>query len=320
MSRPLLQAKQVTKYFTSRTLFTRKQFRAVHDVSFALGPGEVLAVVGESGSGKSTLARMLTHLIPASVGDILYDGVSIRQDKRLRRQLPNHVQMIFQDPFAALNPHHTIGYIIGRPLQVQGKVRGDFRSRVLELLVQVGLTPAEEFIDKYPYQLSGGQKQRVIIAKVLGLSPKIIVADEPTSMLDVSIGIDIMNLMLDLKDRHGLAYILITHNLGSARYMADKIMVMFAGQAVEFGPVEEVIARPKHPYTRLLLASSPDPRRTESAAAAAALEAVDSQGKPPAAVGCSFQHRCPFAADACRHEPIALRRADGEQEVRCILA
>jgi len=318
MSKPLLQAKQVTKYFGKRTLLGRRRFRAVHDVSFQLSAGEVLAIVGESGSGKSTLARMATHLIPVSEGDILFDGVSIHRDRKLRKELPTHIQMIFQDPFAALNPHHTIGYIVGRPLQVQNKAAGDMRAKVLELLTSVGLTPAEEFIDKYPYQLSGGQKQRVMIAKVLGLSPKVIIADEPTSMLDVSIGIDIMNLMLDLKDRLGLAYVLITHNLGSARYMADRIMVMFAGQAVESGPTEEVIADPKHPYTRLLLASSPDPWRAGDAALAAASDA--GLTAPPAAQGCAFRHRCPLATDECARSDIAMRAFPGGREARCIHA
>jgi len=318
MSKPLLQAKQVTKYFGKRTLLGRRRFRAVHDVSFQLSAGEVLAIVGESGSGKSTLARMATHLIPVSEGDILFDGVSIHRDRKLRKELPTHIQMIFQDPFAALNPHHTIGYIVGRPLQVQNKAAGDMRAKVLELLTSVGLTPAEEFIDKYPYQLSGGQKQRVMIAKVLGLSPKVIIADEPTSMLDVSIGIDIMNLMLDLKDRLGLAYVLITHNLGSARYMADRIMVMFAGQAVESGPTEEVVADPKHPYTRLLLASSPDPWRAGDAALAAASDA--GLTAPPEAQGCAFRHRCPLATDECARSDIAMRAFPGGREARCIHA
>jgi peptide/nickel transport system ATP-binding protein len=316
VSKPLLQAKQITKYFTNRTLFRKKQFRAVHEVSFEVHAGEVLAIVGESGSGKSTLARMATHLLPSSEGDILYDGTSINRDKKLRKQLPTHVQMIFQDPFAALNPHHKIGYIIGRPLEVQNKGTGDVRGKVIELLTQVGLTPADEFFDKYPYELSGGQKQRVMIAKVLGLNPKVIVADEPTSMLDVSIGIDIMNLMLDLKERHGLAYLLITHNLGSARYMADHIIVMFAGQVMESGPVEDIIANPKHPYTKLLLASSPDPWRGSETSEPVVL--IDPQGLEPSAVGCSFQHRCPYVVNACRRDPIAIRKLEGRREVRCI--
>ncbi|MFC5448950.1 ABC transporter ATP-binding protein [Paenibacillus aestuarii] len=315
MSKPLLHVNELGKMFSTRTMFRKKQFRAVHDVSFKLEAGEVLAIVGESGSGKSTIARMLTNLIPATSGDIVYNGESLASSKQLRKNLPTFVQMIFQDPFAALNPHHTIGYIIGRPLQVQRNWDGDIRERVLELLQKVGLMPAEDFIDKYPYQLSGGQKQRVVIAKVLGLTPKVIVADEPTSMLDVSIGVDIMNLLLDLKDKENLAMILITHNLGSARYMADRIMVMYAGQMMECGPAEELIQNPQHPYTKLLLYSSPDPWREQ----AEALEVIDPQGRDIPVTGCSFQHRCPYVTDTCRTAPVAaVQIADGHQ-VRCHL-
>nr|WP_238357740.1 ABC transporter ATP-binding protein [Cohnella zeiphila] len=295
-------------------MFRKTSFQAVRDVSFTLEQGEVLAIVGESGSGKSTIARMLTHLLPPTAGNVSYNGESLRDNKALRRSLPTFVQMIFQDPFAALNPHHTIGYIVGRPLQVQKRRKGDPRPRVLELLTKVGLTPAEDFIDKYPYQLSGGQKQRVVIAKVLGLSPSVIVADEPTSMLDVSIGVDIMNLLLDLRERERLSLILITHNLGSARYMADRILVMYAGQIVESGPSEELIREPRHPYTRLLLQSSPDPWREE----ADAMEAIEPTGPPPQ-TGCSFRLRCPFASDRCAAESPALKEPETGRFVRCHL-
>ncbi|KIL41327.1 peptide ABC transporter ATPase [Gordoniibacillus kamchatkensis] len=315
MSKPLLHVNELGKVFGSRSMFRKNEFRAVHDVSFRLEQGEVLAIVGESGSGKSTIARMLTNLIPATSGDIMYGGQSLRRDKRLGRKLPTFVQMIFQDPFAALNPHHTIGYIVGRPLLVQRQWKGDTRPKVLELLQKVGLTPAEDFIDKYPYQLSGGQKQRVMIAKVLGLAPKVIVADEPTSMLDVSIGVDIMNLLLDLKSQEQLALILITHNLGSAKYMADRIMVMYAGQMVEYGPAEQVIGEPLHPYTKLLIYSSPDPWRDASLT----MEIIDPQGMEIPKTGCAFHHRCPHAGDACRTKSVAVTKLGGERQVRCHL-
>lgn len=315
MTKPLLHVNKLGKVFASRSMFRKKEFRAVHDVSFTLEPSEVLAIVGESGSGKSTIARMLTNLIPATGGDILYNGDSLRGSKQLAKKLPTFVQMIFQDPFAALNPHHTIGYIIGRPLQVHKVCEGDTRKTVLELLSKVGLTPAEDFIDKYPYQLSGGQKQRVVIAKVLGLSPKVIVADEPTSMLDVSIGVDIMNLLLDLKNKQNLALILITHNLGGARYMADHIMVMYAGQMMEYGPAEELICEPKHPYTKLLLYSSPDPWRDASQT----MDVIDPQGQEIPKTGCSFHHRCPFAEERCLTQAVTVAQLEGDRRVRCHL-
>lgn len=315
MSKPLLHVNELGKVFSSRSMFRKKQVRAVQDVSFTLEAGEVLAIVGESGSGKSTVARMLTNLIPSTSGDIVYNGESLRTNRQLRKKLPTFVQMIFQDPFAALNPHHTIGYIIGRPLQVHRLTQGDLRSRVLELLRKVGLTPEEDFIDKYPYQLSGGQKQRVVIAKVLGLAPKVIIADEPTSMLDVSIGIDIMNLLLDLKEKENLALMMITHNLGSARYMADRIAVMYAGQVMEYGPAEELIQNPQHPYTKLLLYSSPDPWREQTEV----FEAVDAQVKDASGACCSFHNRCPFATDICRTKPVAIAQLDNGHQVRCHL-
>ncbi|MBS4219101.1 ABC transporter ATP-binding protein [Bacillus sp. FJAT-49711] len=309
-----LRVEEINKVFTSRKSFKKTHFQAVQDVSFNLKDKEVLAIVGESGSGKSTTARILTNLIKPTSGEIYYDGISIK-DKKFQRVLPERVQMIFQDPFAALNPHHSIGYAIGRPLQLRGKSEGSIRKKVLELLTQVGLTPAEDFIDKYPYQISGGQKQRVIIARVLGLEPEIIVADEPTSMLDVSIGIEIMNLLLDLRDNRNLSFILITHNLGSARYMADRIMVMYAGEIVEIGDSEEVINDPKHPYTKLLLQSSPDPWKENNTL----IEAIEPSKTALPKMGCKFQNRCPFATEECRKSSIPFYSLSNERQVRCNL-
>ena len=314
MSKYQLQVKGIDKVFTSGFLFNKSHFKAVNNVSFDVKKGEVLAIVGESGSGKSTTARMITNLIKPTSGNIFFEDTNIK-DKKFQKKLPERCQMIFQDPFAALNPNHTIGYAIGRPLQLKNKVEGSVREKVLELLTLVGLTPAEDFIEKYPYQISGGQKQRVVIARVLGLEPEIIVADEPTSMLDVSIGIYIKNLIMDLKEKRNLSYILITHNLGSARYMADRIMVMYAGEIVEIGDCEEVINSPKHPYTKLLLQSSPDPWETND-------EVIDfiepTETKVPQ-IGCKFQNRCPFATDICRNSEISITPLSDKREVRCNL-
>lgn len=295
-------------------MFKKDQFQAVKNISFNLRKGEILAIVGESGSGKSTTARMITNLIKPTSGEILYDGTNIN-NRKFKRLLPEKIQMVFQDPFAALNPNHTIGYAIGRPLELKKKAKGTVRERVLELLTQVGLTPAEDFIDKYPYQISGGQKQRAVIARVLGLEPEVIVADEPTSMLDVSIGIDIMNLMLDLREEKKLSYLLITHNLGSARYMADRIMVVFAGEVVEIGNAEEVINAPKHPYTKLLLHSSPDPWRTE----VEEIEIVEFADTTLPKQGCKFQYRCPFVTESCKTVSIPLYGTSNDRQVRCNL-
>jgi peptide/nickel transport system ATP-binding protein len=273
-----LEVHRVSKTFASGVLFRRSRHEAVRDVSFALQSGEALAIVGQSGSGKSTLARMIVGLIEPTSGEIMLRGQPVRRrTAKERLDAAKRLQMIFQDPFEAMNPNQQVGTLIARPLQLHG-YEGDVRQRALELLRKVGLTPAEDFVSKFPHQLSGGQRQRVMIARALAVEPEAIVADEPTSMLDVSIGIDIMNLLLDLKDEFNLSLIWITHNLASARYMADRIMVMKDGSVVETGDVEEVIGRPRHPYTKQLLLASPDPRRERAEPQAAS--AADSPAPP----------------------------------------
>ncbi|MGO4538769.1 ABC transporter ATP-binding protein [Paenibacillus sp. 2TAB19] len=256
--KPLLQVNRVSKVFESGSFLQKKKFSAVRDVSFTLHKGEVLAIVGESGCGKSTLARMIVNLIDPTSGEILLDGSQTSRKSKDRKAVAKDLQMIFQDPFETMNPNYRVQDVIGRPLQLHGE-QGDIRKKVLGLLAQVGLTPAEDYIDKYASQLSGGQKQRVMIARALGINPRVLVADEPTSMLDVSIGIDIMNLMLDLKNDYDLSLIWITHNLGSARYMSDRILIMYGGQIVESGETEQIISSPQHAYTRTLLDASPNP-------------------------------------------------------------
>ena len=235
------------------------ELRAVDDVSFTLRSGKIAALVGESGSGKSTVARVLVRLHNASSGSVLYDGKDIlhRTDVRLYR---SRVQMIFQDPFDSLNPVRTIKHHLERPVRIHGLVsRRDVKPRVHELLRTVGLVPPEKFAAKYPHELSGGQRQRVAIARALAVNPSVILADEPISMLDVSIRIGILNLMLHLKHELGLAFLYITHDIASARYVADEVLVMYAGQIVEQGPTDSVLLEPLHPYTRLLLSAVPHP-------------------------------------------------------------
>lgn len=264
MSR-ILQAEGVHKAFGSGPVWKRQSFEAVKDVSFDLNKGEVLAIVGESGSGKSTLARMLVRLIEPTSGAIRFHGLELGSRSVSRKTVAKDVQMIFQDPFETMNPNQRVADIIGRPLKLHG-AKGDIREQVLGLLRKVGLHPAESYLDKYAAQLSGGQKQRVMIARALGIQPRVLIADEPTSMLDVSIGIDIMNLMLDLKQEFDLSLVWITHNLGSARYMSDRMLIMHKGRVVESGPTEEIIVHPRHAYTRALLEASPDPwKRWEGA-------------------------------------------------------
>jgi peptide/nickel transport system ATP-binding protein len=258
-----LEVRGLTKHFPTGTgaLRRKEKLRAVEDVSFTLRPGMITALVGESGSGKSTVARILARLYDATSGSVIYEGKDVldRCDLKLYR---SRVQMIFQDPFDSLNPVRTIKHHLERPVRIHGVVsRRDVTPRVHELLRTVGLVPPETFASKYPHELSGGQRQRVAIARALAVNPSVILADEPISMLDVSIRIGILNLMQQLKHELGIAFLYITHDIASARYVADEVLVMYAGQIVEQGPTDSVLLEPLHPYTRLLLSAVPHPER-----------------------------------------------------------
>jgi peptide/nickel transport system ATP-binding protein len=275
---------------------------AVDGVSFELRPGTITALVGESGSGKSTVARLIARLYEPTGGRVLFDGGDARDDRRYRSQ----VQMIFQDPFGSLNPVKTVEHHIARPLRIHRIVpRSEVRGRVHELLETVGLVPPEDIAAKYPHELSGGQRQRVAIARALAVRPTVILADEPTSMLDVSIRIGILNLMLQLKEDHDLAFLYVTHDLASARYVADEMLVMYAGQIVEHGPTEDVLRQPLHPYTRLLLAAAGGER----------VERRPAQRN--AEGGCRFVDRCPLAIELCGEAMPELVEAHIGHSARC---
>jgi peptide/nickel transport system ATP-binding protein len=320
MSSTALEVSHLSKRFPASTGLRGKSFvHAVDDVSFELRPGTITALVGESGSGKSTVARLLARLYVPSDGVISFLGRDVVQDKTRREVLKyrSQVQMIFQDPFGSLNPVKTIRHHIERPLRIHKIVPSDqIESRTYELLETVGLVPAVHVAEKFPHQLSGGQRQRVAIARALAVKPKVLLADEPTSMLDVSIRIGILNLMLDLKEEHEIAFLYVTHDLASARYIADDILVMYAGQIVESGPIDEVLADPLHPYTQLLLSAVPDPatglevNRIEIRKGLASA-AVD----PPE--GCRFVQRCPIAIDVCSRVTPPLVAARLDQAARC---
>jgi peptide/nickel transport system ATP-binding protein len=242
----------------------RGNVRAVDDVTFTLQPGRITALVGESGSGKSTVARMLVGLYRPTRGTILFDGRDVTRLRGRRRlvRYRSQVQMVFQDPFGSLNPVKTVGHHLARPLLIHGVVpRSQVRDRVEELLRSVGLVPPAEIAAKFPHQLSGGQRQRVAVARALAVEPAVVLADEPISMLDVSIRIGILNLILDLKQR-GIAFLYITHDIASARYVADEVLVMYRGRIVEQGPTDVVLQDPRHPYTQLLLSAVPGGPRT----------------------------------------------------------
>jgi peptide/nickel transport system ATP-binding protein len=238
------------------------RLRAVDDVSFTLRPGTITALVGESGSGKSTVARLLSRLYTPSAGTILFRGEDVSRIRRRRALLAyrSEVQMIFQDPFASLNPVKKVQHHLERPLRIHRLVsKAQADTRVRELLRTVGLVPPDEIAQKYPHQLSGGQRQRVAIARALAVGPAVVLADEPISMLDVSIRVGLLNLMADLKRDLGIAFLYITHDIASARYVADEVLVMYAGQIVEQGPTDAVLQNPLHQYTQLLLSAVPSP-------------------------------------------------------------
>jgi peptide/nickel transport system ATP-binding protein len=314
-----LEVRGLTKRFAVRSAFRRTHVHAVDDVSFDLRPGTITALVGESGSGKSTVARLLAHLYEPSDGAVLFEGVDVSRVRRRHDVLRyrSQVQMIFQDPFASLNPVKTIRHHVERPLRIHGIVpSAQVEGRVHELLRTVGLVPPEDVAAKYPHELSGGQRQRVAIARALAVEPKVVLADEPISMLDVSIRIGILNLMLKLKEEREIAFLYVTHDLASARYVADDILVMYAGQIVERGPIEQVLSKPLHPYTRLLLAAVPDPAMKLRA------QRIDARkGRASAAVdpqeGCRFVTRCSLAIDVCSRVTPQLVEAQPQQAARC---
>jgi len=290
--------------------------RAVDGASLALPRGEVLGLVGESGSGKSTLGRALLGLVPATGGSILFRGEDVADMSRRRlRAIRRDIQMVFQDPNAALNPAMTIEEAVGDALRVQGmKSAAKRRVRVVDALEKVGLSPVELFLSKYPRDLSGGQKQRVVLARAIILDPEVLVADEPISMLDMSVRAKILQLMLDLKQELGLTYVYITHDLASAKYFCDRIAIMYLGRVVEIGPTEEIFANPRHPYTKALLKAIPEPDPERALPRDLLRGEIPDAASPP--LGCSFHPRCPDAFDKCGWESRDLKAVIEEHWTR----
>jgi len=320
-AQPIIDVRHLTKHFPVGGFVSKQSVHALEDVSFSIPQGEVVALVGESGSGKSTTARLLARLIAPTSGEIVYEGKDIltAEPRGASLSYRSEVQMVFQDPFGSLNPVHPIRYHLERPLKIHRKTRGrrELRERMHELLEIVGLQPPDEVAAKYPYQLSGGQRQRVAFARALAVEPKVMLADEPVSMLDVSIRIGILNLIDRLRADKGISFLYITHDIASARYIADQTNVMYAGRMVEGAESTELIAEPAHPYTKLLLSAVPNPHaglRTEEA---------PSRGEIPSLIdpppGCPFEPRCPYAMDVCRREMPGISRLGGKHWVRCHL-
>ena len=310
----LLEARDLSKHFALRGagLFARQigTLRAVDGVSLTIHQGRCLALVGESGCGKTTLARCLALLHRPSGGSIRFDG-EIVYDNKINNYnvIRRDIQMVFQDPFSALNPRMTVAAIIAEPLVIHGVgARRERAARVAELMDAVGLSPS--LADRYPHEFSGGQRQRIGIARALALRPRLIIADEPVSALDVSVQSQVLNLMLDLQEKLGLSYLFVSHDLAVVEQMADDVAVMYLGRIVEQAPRDALFARPRHPYTSALMRSIPRPGGGKRRPGASLGGEVPSPLDPPP--GCPFHPRCPRAADICRRErPLLEPIADG---------
>ncbi|MBR7826003.1 ABC transporter ATP-binding protein [Actinospica sp. MGRD01-02] len=315
---PALEARRLTKHFPLTSLGERgRVVHAVEDVSLALPEKTVTAVVGESGSGKSTLARLLTGLIKPTSGELLLDGSPVGTSARERRAYTSDVHLVLQDPFSSLNAAHSVKYHIERPLKLHTKLRGaELEAKTVELLERVSLHPGTDFAAKFPHELSGGQRQRVAIARGLAVGPRVLLADEPVSMLDVSIRLGVLNLFDELRENENLAILYVTHDIASARYLADTIVVMYAGEVVESGPATQITDSPQHPYTQLLLSAAPDPSRGQA-------PVLRGKGSPPSLVtpptGCRFHPRCPFAMPVCEERTPPPLPAGADQVAACWL-
>ena len=315
MTETILSVQNLSRHFRVGGFRSRGSLYATDDVSFEVASGEILALVGESGSGKSTIARVLAGLYPPTSGHVIFEGkpVGRRPGRAVRGRMP----IVFQDPFGSINPVLRVGHRLDRSLTLHRRElsRAQRHDEAVALVERVGLTPGADVLHRYPHELSGGQRQRLGFAQALASRPALILADEPVSMLDVSIRIGLLNVMGDLRDRDGVSLLYITHDLASARYVADRMIVLYAGRIVEEGLSEEVITAPRHPYTKLLMSTAPDPRLPLSD------EVVADLGEPPKVIdpgpGCRFAPRCPLATEHCRTTTPVMVRVSATQRAAC---
>ncbi len=300
----ILRVENLKKYFVKKGMFGASSIvKATDNVSFSLFRGEVLVIAGESGSGKSTIARLILGSIPSDSGKISFEGREIGRNKQNLERIRMNCQMIHQDPYDSINPRMTVGDIVVEPLEIHGVGdRMSRRRRVIEVLQEVRLEPAGQILKKYPHMLSGGQRQRVVLARALALKPRIILADEPVSMLDVSIRAEMLGMMHDLQKRYGISFIYITHDLATARHFGQRIAILYLGKIVEMGPVDNVLLSPRHPYTQALIdaSSEPDPDNLHKEKKVRILDHPAQTGNLE---GCRFKARCPYAIDKCDTEP-----------------
>ena len=311
----ILKLQKLTKIFEKKSVFSSKKtvVRATDDITFTLDQGEILAIAGESGSGKSTLAKLILKAIEPDSGKIFFENEEISTNSSLKK-IRMQCQMVYQDPYDSINPRMKIEQIVSEPLEIHGVNSDKRKSMVLNALKQVKLEPAEEIAQKNPHMLSGGQRQRVVLARALVLKPKVIIADEPVSMLDVSIRAEILELMKEIQQKNNISMIYITHDLATAKHFADRIMILYLGKIMEVGPIDQVILNPKHPYTQALIdaVSEPDPENLYREKRVRINEPIDIDVYS----GCRFYSRCPYAEEKCKQEPI-IENINDKRNVAC---
>ena len=307
----IIKIEHLTKYFTKKGMFGKQSdtVRATDNISFSVKKGEVFVLAGESGSGKSTIAKLILRSIQPDSGKIFFEDQEIDDKPENLQKIRMGCQMIHQDPYDSINPRMKIGDIVSEPLEVHNiGDKSERRKRVIEVLHEVKLEPAEEIIKKYPHMLSGGQRQRVVLARALSIKPKVILADEPVSMLDVSIRAEMLELMHELQKKYNISFIYITHDLATARYFGQRIGILYLGKIVEIGPIDQVLLSPKHPYTQALIdaISEPNPDNLHKEKEIRINEPSDID----ILQGCRFRNRCPYIIDKCEIEPDLEKMVD----------
>ncbi|MEK0349767.1 MAG: ABC transporter ATP-binding protein [Nitrosopumilus sp.] len=312
----ILRVEHLKKYFIKKSLFGSKSIvRATDDVSFSLKKGEVLVLAGESGSGKSTIAKLILKSIEPDSGKIFFEDLEINNEQKNLKKIRMNCQMIHQDPYDSINPRMKVIDIVSEPLEIHNiGNKADRLRRVIEVLHEVKLEPVDEMTKKYPHMLSGGQRQRVVLARALALKPKIIIADEPVSMLDVSIRAEMLELMQELQKKYNISFIYITHDLATARYFGQRIGILYLGKIVEMGPINQVLTNPKHPYTQALIdaISEPDPDNLHREKKIR----INAPSDVDVYQGCRFRARCPYVIDKCKEEP-SLEKVGNEHFAAC---